>query len=139
MDWYYMEVPSHDICKFCKYVFLACCRINGSLWPHNLIFCLFISPYRASTRPPHPTLVPALHLDEEFTELEKLAIVWEDCQIAYYESMDFKKKIDKREAKVDNHDFSKDVLQNSNGSGEVFKACMNLQKRRQLRREDINV
>ena len=137
-----MEVPSHDICKFCKYVYLTCCRINGSLWPHNLISCLFVSPSRAPTSPPHPTLVPALHLDEEFTELEKLAIVWEDCHIAYYESMDFKEKIDKREASVRTsqvfwsafENFCKDVLQNSNSSEEVFDACMNVQKRRQLRR-----
>ena len=102
---------------------------------------MFVSPSRAPTSPPHPTLVPALHLDEEFTELEKLAIVWEACHIAYYESMDFKEKIDKREASARAsqvfwsafEDFCKDVLQNSNSNGEVFDACMNLQKRRQLR------
>ena len=103
---------------------------------------MFVSPSRAPTSPPHPTLVPALHLDEEFAELEKLAIAWEDCHIAYYESMDFKKNIDKREASTRTsqvfwsafEDLCKDVLQNSNGSGEVFDACMNLQKQRQLRR-----
>ena len=56
--------------------------------------------------------------------------------------MDFKKNIDKREASTRTsqifwsafEDLCKDVLQNSNGSGEVFDACMNLQKQRQLRR-----
>jgi hypothetical protein len=37
------------------------------------------------------------YLDENLTELERLAITWEDSHIAYYESMDFKDKIDKRE------------------------------------------
>ena len=36
--------------------------------------------------------------DEDLTELERLAINWENCHIAYYESKDFKEKIDKREA-----------------------------------------
>ena len=37
-------------------------------------------------------------LDEDLTKLERLAIVWENCHIAYYESMDFNEKIHKREA-----------------------------------------
>ena len=81
------------------------------------------------------------YLDEDLTKLERLAITWEDCHIVYYESMDFKDKLDKREASARTsqvfwyafEDLCKDILQSSNGSGEVFDACMNLQKRRQLR------
>ena len=47
-----------------------------------------------TTLPTHGLGIP----DKDLTELERLAINWENYHIAYYESMDFKEKIDKRKA-----------------------------------------
>ena len=81
-------------------------------------------------------------LDEDLTKLERLAINWENCHIAYYESMDFKEKIDKKEASTSTsqvfwlafQDLCENILQSPRGDGDIFSACTNLQKRRQLRR-----
>ena len=73
--------------------------------------------------------------DEDLTELERLAINWKNCRNSqYYESMDFKEKIDKREASTRTfqvfwstfQDLCENILQSPRGDGDIFSACVNL-------------
>ena len=55
---------------------------------------LVLATEDTTTLPTHGLGIP----DEDLIELERQTINWENCHIAYYQSMDFKEKIDKREA-----------------------------------------
>jgi hypothetical protein len=79
---------------------------------------------------------------EDLTDLEKLALSWERAHIAYYEAMDFKEKVNKREATSSSssffwsafEDFCKEVVNNPNGDQQFCTICMDLMKRKKLRR-----
>jgi hypothetical protein len=81
-------------------------------------------------------------LHEDLTDLEKLVLSWEKAHIAYYEAMDFKEKVNKREATSSSssffwsafEDFCKEVVNNPNGDQQFCTICMDLMKRKKLRR-----